>query len=162
MATNIGAVLKAEISRLSRKEIKSGMEGLQKASSAHRADLAAIKRRLASLEQFVKHMAKAMDKSMPAATKEDEPDQVQEHRRRFSSKRFTAERERLHLSAKQMGALVGVSQSLIYSWEAGKIRPSAEQLERIAKLRGIKQEDALKAIGEKPAGRAKRKSTPTA
>jgi DNA-binding transcriptional regulator YiaG len=158
MATNIAALLKAEITRLSRREIRAANEGLQRASTAHRSDIAALKRRLSALEQFVKHIAKLLDKADIAvpitASAAGEAKQ-----RRFSPARFAAERARLNFSARQMGLLVGVSQAVIYAWESGNARPNEEQMQRVVARRGIKPESALEAIGEGAvSGRAKRKA----
>ena len=42
---NIASVLKEEVVRLARKELKAATEGLKKAVAAHRSEIAALKRR---------------------------------------------------------------------------------------------------------------------
>ena len=160
MATNIGAVLKAEIARVARKEIRTSTEGLQKNSAAHRADIAALKRRLAALEHFVKHMAKALKAEeflAPVEVKENMGPQY-----RFSPRRFANLRNKIGFSARQMGRLMDVSQDVIYAWEKGKVKPNAEQLLRIVATRGIDREAALEAIGEAAPAAGAKKSTPAA
>ena len=48
---DIAAVLKEEIARLARKEVRSQTEGLKKASAQYRRDIAALKRQVAELER---------------------------------------------------------------------------------------------------------------
>jgi hypothetical protein len=43
---NIATILKAEILRLARKEVRSEVEGLKKASTLYRSEIAALKRRV--------------------------------------------------------------------------------------------------------------------
>jgi hypothetical protein len=55
---NIANILKSEISRLARKEMRENSDGLRKAVAAHRAEIAALKRRVQALEALVKRLAK--------------------------------------------------------------------------------------------------------
>ena len=48
---NIAAVLRSEISRLARKELKTETEALKKVSAKHRAEIAALKREVADLQR---------------------------------------------------------------------------------------------------------------
>ncbi len=52
------------------------------------------------------------------------------------------QRERLGLSADDFGKLLGVSAQSIYNWEHEKARPRAEQLSKVAALRGIGKREA--------------------
>ena len=56
---------------------------------------------------------------------------------RFSAKGLASQRQRLGLSAAEMGLLLDVSAQTIYNWEAGKSRPRQQQLAAIAALRGL-------------------------
>ena len=69
---NIAALLKDEISRLSRKEIRRQMGPMRKASAAHRRHIAALKREIARLEKSVAALGKRA--SAPAATAKDPDD----------------------------------------------------------------------------------------
>ena len=129
---NIGSVLKVEVVRLARKEVRSETEGLKKASAQHRSDLAGLKRKVADLE---KQLARFEKKS--AAKVSTEPADGTATRIRFSAKGLATQRQRLGLSAAEMGALLSVSAQTIYNWEAGKSRPRQQQLGAIATLRGM-------------------------
>ncbi len=129
---NIASVLKEEVLRLARKEVRSATEGLKKASAAYRSEIAALKRRLASLE---KELGRSQ-KPRPAGAA---PEEGQEGgaKIRFSAKRLARQRQKLGLSAADMGALLGVSAQTVYNWEAEKSRPRRSQLPAIAALRGL-------------------------
>ena len=61
---------------------------------------------------------------------------------RFVAKGLRSQRSRLGLSADGFGKLVGVSAQSIYNWERGTAYPRAQQLARIAALRGIGKREA--------------------
>ena len=143
---NIASVLKEEILRLARKEVRAETEGLKKASAQFRSDLAGLKRRVATLEKQAGRAGKqAPGKASP------EPAEGAS-RIRFSAKGLATQRQKLGLSAADIGALLGVSAQTVYNWEAGKAKPRAQQLAAIATLRGLgkrKAKAALAALAEK-------------
>lgn len=127
---NFASVLKEEIARLVRRELRSDTESLKKASSRYRADIAALKRRFEALEKQISRLEKMLPKKAEPAV-----GGVSETKLRFKPQGVRAQRTRLDLSAAEMGALVGVSAQTIYNWEAGTTRPRAEQLAAIAAVR---------------------------
>lgn len=129
---NIASVMKDEISRLARKEVRSETEGLKKAAAKYRADMADLKRRLAMLEKLVTRLGKGS--SSPKEPRGEAEGMV---RIRFSAKRLAAQRQKLGISAGEMGTLVGVSAQTIYNWEAGKSRPRQQQLVALAAVRRL-------------------------
>lgn len=129
---NIASLLKDEITRLARREIRGEIEGLKKASAHYRSEIAALKRRIAALEQQVSRLGKSVPSA--AAVKAEPGTGVKV---RFSAKGFKTLRQRLGLTANAIGSLLGVSAQTIYGWEAGNSRPRRQQLERIAVLRGM-------------------------
>lgn len=48
---NIASILKAEISRVARKEVRTEIETLKKASVAHRSSIAELRRQVSALER---------------------------------------------------------------------------------------------------------------
>lgn len=56
---NIASVLKEEIQRLARKELKANTDSLKKAVAHYRSETAALKRRINQLERQAKRSAKA-------------------------------------------------------------------------------------------------------
>ncbi len=138
---NIASLLKSEISRVARKEVRSETASLKKAVAAYRADIAALKRRAQALEQALRRLGRASAKAAPAVAS-DEPSQTL----RFSAKGLASQRRRLVLSAHDCGLLVGASGQSIYNWEAGKARPRAEHLPAIAALRAMGKREANRRL----------------
>ena len=127
---NIASVLKEEIARLVRRQLRGETESLKKASSRYRTEIAALKRRIEALEKQISRLERLVPKkAAPTADKEFET------KLRFKPQGVRAQRTRLELSAREMGALVGVSAQTIYNWEAGTSRPKAEQLAVFAAVR---------------------------
>ena len=141
---NIAAVLKDEIARIARKEVRAQTEDFKKASAQYRAHIAALRRRIDDLERQLKRVGKPGGRAAgaPAAAQDDDEDSGGTPRR-FSPTRLAAQRRKLGLSAADFAALIGVSGQSVYKWEHGEARPRARQLEAIAALRGIGKREAL-------------------
>ena len=127
---NIASVIKDEVLRLARKEVRKEVEAMKKASAQFRSSIAALKKQVANLERQQARLGKQ-------SAKVTEPDAEGESttRFRFSAKRFAAQRQKLGISAGAMGTLLGVTAQTVYNWEAEKSRPRQQQLASIANLR---------------------------
>lgn len=136
---NIAAVLKDEIARIARKEVRAQTEDFRKASAQYRSHIAALRRRIDELERELKKVRKTSTRAAPAAAEDGQDGGKQ---RRFSATRFASQRRKLGLSAADFGALLGVSGQSVYKWEHGEARPRAKQLEAIAAVRGIGKREA--------------------
>ena len=137
---NIAAVLKEEICRLAKKEVKAQVGKTQKSSAQYRRDIANLKRLLSQQEREIKLLKKQQGQT----PKEEEPlDSV-----RFSARSVKAQRSRLGLSAADYGKLVGVSGLTIYNWEHDKSRPRKAQLAALVAVRGIGKREALMKLAE--------------
>lgn len=146
---NIAAVLKSEIVRLARKELRNETQALKKAASHHRLEVAALKCRLLELERQVRRQ----DKASKVPDRGSETEAAGTKQLRFSAKGLAAQRKRLGLSAHDVGLLVGASGQSVYNWESGQIRPRDAQLPAIVALRKVGPRDvaakleALRAAG---------------
>ncbi len=143
---NIATVLKGEIARLSRKETRMQTEALAKASRAYRSDIAALKRRVQSLEQLVKKLAKGVGASSASAAVD--ADDEDGSGLRFSAKGLASHRKRLGLSAAELGKLVGASGNSVYNWEQGAARPRARHISAIAAVRRMGKREAQAKLAE--------------
>ena len=138
---NIATVLRDEIARLSRKEIRQQMSGTIRASAQHRRDIAALKRQVQQLTKAVAFLERQEKKRLA-----ETPSSGRASGARFSAKGVKAHRTRLGLSARNYGQLVGVSPLTIYSWEAGKTRPRSKQLVALVATRGLGKREARKRL----------------
>ncbi|MCJ9672774.1 helix-turn-helix domain-containing protein [Neorhizobium sp. SHOUNA12B] len=132
---NIASILRAEISRVARKEVRAEIETHKKASVTHRASIAELRRQVSALEKELRRVAKGVARSTAASDSDAEA--AGGTKRRFSATRLAAHRAKLRLSAASYGRMVGVSGQTIYHWEQGKARPRAAQLESLAAVRDL-------------------------
>lgn len=139
---NIASILKDEIARLARKEVKAEISALKKASSQHRSSIAALKRQVQALEGQLRRARKAA-----GSAKSEMEEGEASVRRRFRAGGLASHRRRLGLSAEDYGALVGASGQSVYKWERGA-RPRAKQLEALAAVRGLGKREALARLRE--------------
>jgi DNA-binding transcriptional regulator YiaG len=135
---NIATVLKSEITRLARKEVRAEIDTLKEASARHRSDIAGLRQQLKALETRLRQVSKA-SASGASAKADAEP----QERLRFSAKGLATRRAKLGLSAEAYGALVGVSGQTIYKWETGNASPRAAQLRALASVRPLGKREAL-------------------
>jgi DNA-binding transcriptional regulator YiaG len=139
---NVAAILKAEISRVARKEIKSETTALKKAVAVYRREIAALKRRAQVLEQLVRSRSRRAAGG-PTDTGED---QAAGGGRRFSATGLRSQRKRLDISAAECGVLLGASAQSVYNWEQGKARPSAKHMAAVVALRTLGKKQAAAVI----------------
>ena len=130
--SNFAAQLKTEIARIAKKETRAQAMVLKKAQATHRAEIADLKRRIASLEAVVRRLAKTSARPTTPPKEEDEPQGL-----RFRADGFASLRKKFGVSATQMAQLLGVSNQSVYHWETGKSRPRAAQLQAIAAVRKL-------------------------
>jgi DNA-binding transcriptional regulator YiaG len=138
---NIATALKAEISRLARKELRSETDSLKRAVSNYRSEIAALKRRVNTLERQQKRVVK----TIPAKAPEGEESAAG---LRFRAPGFAQHRRRLGLSAREMGMLLNASALSVYKWEQGQSRPRAKHLEAIASVRKMGKREAAQRLEE--------------
>ncbi len=134
---NLASILKGELSRVARKEVRTETAALRKAVNSYRSEIASLKRRTHALEQQVRRVSKTRGKVVAVEDETSAPGL------RFTAKGLISQRRRLGLSAPDCGLLVGASAQSIYNWEEGKVRPRAEHLPALA---------ALRTLGKKSAG----------
>lgn len=136
--TNFAAQLKSEIQRIARKEIRFETSLLRKSATTYRTEIAALKRRISTLEAALKKLSK----SVPS--KQVEPEEASSLRWRAPG--FASLRKKLALSAGDMGKLLGVTGATVYAWETGKTKPRGTQLAAIARVRKLGKRAAAELL----------------
>ena len=137
--SNFNSVLKAEIARVARKEIKNAIDPVRKANANHRREIAELKRQVLTLQKEIRSLGKASRVTTPVAADSGTTT-------RFGAKGLKSLRARLGLSAADFGRLVGASAQSIYNWEAGKAVPRASQQAALASVRGLGKREAAKRL----------------
>ena len=136
---NLSTILKGEITRLARKEIKAAIDPVRKANAGHRKEIAELKRLVAQLQRDLK----AASKPAKARAEVGAASPVSS---RFSAKGLKSLRAKLGLSAAEFGLLVSASGQSIYKWETGKAVPRSSQQAALAAIRGIGKREAGKRL----------------
>jgi DNA-binding transcriptional regulator YiaG len=149
---NIAVILKEEISRLARKEIRKQTDVLRKTSAQHRKEIAELKRRISELQRTVNALEKQAKKESASI-----PPSTGKQRVRFSAKGLRSHRQRLGLSAGDYGKLIGVTGQTVYKWENETARPRAQQVEALAAIRGIGKKEVQDRL-EMQAPKSRKKS----
>jgi len=139
---NLNIVLNERIARVARKEIRAQTGATRKATVRYRGDIAALKRKVATLTKmlaFLEAREKKRASQQPMPSKSDGI--------RFRSDGLRSHRAKLELSAKDYGKLLGgVSPKTVYLWESGESRPRRAQVARLASVRGIGKREALRQL----------------
>lgn len=140
---NIASLLREEITRLARKVHRANTESLTKAVATYRSEIAALKRRVTTLERQAKRTAKVVSRVNPTSEAERS-----DTKHRFSAKALATHRQRLGLSAADYGALLGVSALTVYKWEGTQVRPRDKYLPAIAAVRSMGKREAAARLAE--------------
>ena len=141
MSNQLATVIKEEVQRLARKEVKAQLGATKQASSQHRRDIAELKRQVKGLTRKVTFLEGQEKKraGKPVSTKLAEG-------ARFSAAGVKAHRDRMQLSASDYAQLVGVSPLTIYNWEHGRSRPRQQQLASLAEVKKLGKREAWKRL----------------
>ena len=102
--SNFAQQIKGEISPIARKEVRAETQDLKKASAQYRSEIAALRRRIVSLEAAVKKAPSGYPQKPEAVDKGGDSPSL-----RFRVAGFAALRKKLGISAAEMGKLLGVS-----------------------------------------------------
>ncbi len=147
--SNIITVLKAEISRISRKEAKAAATPLRKTVVATRGTLADLKRRVAALETENKRIAAQLSK-LPQPEPKEKPAKAKGW---ISGKGVHSLRQKLGLSRGAFAQLVGVTPKAVYKWEskAGMLRLRENTRSALLAARQLGAREAKAKLDEMPA-----------
>lgn len=142
-------LLRGEIERLARKEARVLTKTLQSASAQYRRDIAALKREVRDMRRSVSALGRKATREIVPAVAHDASAKF-----RFVAKGFKTMRQRLGLSAAELGQLLEVSGLSIYKWEQGKARPRQRHLPRIAALRALGKREVQALLAKLPRKKA--------
>ena len=133
-------VLREEIRKQARKELRASLEKTKKLVALHRREIAQLKKSLAEAQKRVAFL-EGCERKRIADAKSGGDENL-----RFSAKSVRTHRNRLGFSAAEYGKLVGVSAQTIYQWERGKTRPKKPQLAALSELRTIGKKEARERL----------------
>ena len=154
IAMNVMKVLKAEIVRLARKEIKGELASVKKTGAAQRRAVAGFRRQITALQQDLAGLKRALPARANALPAKAEP----EGRFWITGKGVKNLRKRLGATQAELAKLVGVSAQSVVKWEArqGKINLRKAAAGKLQEIRRLGKKEVAGLIGKKPKGKAKR------
>ena len=107
-------VMKDEIRRIARKEIRAATAGLKKDKTTFRKAVADLRRQAKAQRASINQLLSVATKQVKMATEAAEGSKA-----RVTAKGIRALRKRLKLSQAQFGKLIGVSGHTVLKWEHG-------------------------------------------
>ena len=154
--SNILKELKAEISRLARKEAKQVVAPVKKASANYRGLIAGLRKQIDVLQNEVASLRRAAPKADGALAAAQEP----QGRFWITGPGVKALRKRLGLTQAMFGMLAGVSAVTVANWEArkGKVNLRKAAIARLQAIRKMGKKQAEEILGTGTAGGGKVKS----
>jgi len=146
--SNVVNVLKAEISRISKREAKSATEGIGKANTWLRKTVADLKKRLSLLEKENKWLTAVIKRYQVESPQK--PDTEEGKKARFTSKGIRALRKKLRLSQAEFGKLLGTTRHAVYLWERkeGALSLRDKTKAAILSVRGLRAREAKEKLAE--------------
>ena len=157
---NVMSVLKAEISRLAKKEAKREVAPVKKVNASYRGLIAGLRKRIDTLEKELAMLKRAAPKAERVLASKTEP----QGRFWITGKGVRKLRQRLGQTQAKFGQLIGVSVPTVVNWEGveGKveIRKKAT-MARLQQVKGMGKKEVAAILGaETAAGAPKGRKTP--
>ncbi|MFI8616312.1 helix-turn-helix domain-containing protein [Acidovorax sp. NPDC077693] len=124
---------RAEVVRMARKELKPELQGMRKAITSHRSEIAALKRDVKNLTSQLK----AAQRQTQAAAAAEPSNSVKAQKQaasdtfEFAPEMLARMRQALGATQLQMAALLAVSPLSYSRWEKGQTQPRTKQLAKI-------------------------------
>ena len=153
---NVMKVLKEEIVRLSRKEIKKELATPRKSVVTQRGLIADLRRQVNSMQKELNALKKAVPAPDKAVLEKAEP----KGRFWMTGQGVKALRRRLGLTQSVFGKLAGVSNAAVVNWEShkGKINFRKATAGRLQGLKGLGKREVAEILAKAPKAKAKAKA----
>jgi DNA-binding transcriptional regulator YiaG len=144
---NVAQALKAEIIRVSRKEIKMSVDPIRTSNITLKKTVIDLKKKVSALETQNKNILSAQNTSFALPTQVT-PDS--QKKLRLSPKSIRTLRTKLGLSQESFAKLLGVSSQAVYGMEhkEGQLKLRAKTLANLVAVRGYSKTDAAKRLEE--------------
>ena len=144
--SNIAKALKAEISRISRKEAKSATGPVAKSNLVLKKTVVDLKKRLAALEKHNKRLLAGVKREK----QEVRPETSEETKKaRITSTTIRSLRSKLGLTQAEFGKLAGVTTGAVYLWEnkEGPLNLREKTKAALLAIKGMGAREAKEKLG---------------
>ena len=142
---NIAQMLKDEIARVARKEIRKATSLLRADNVRLKRDVAALKRDVAELQRRQKFIGKEVE----TLSRHAKPDEQTLRKMRITGRMMSKLRSRLRVTQAELGELLGVSAQQVYQYErrGGSLRLRNETRVALDRVRQMGKRQARQALG---------------
>ena len=126
-------LVKAEILRLAKKEIRGATRPLRHDVRVLKATLSQVRKSVIALERIAAQAQKQIQKEKPQL--QASPEEVKASR--LSPRLIQTLRKHLGISQKELGTLAGVTAGAVAQWESGNFKPKGEKKAVLVGLRKL-------------------------
>ncbi len=146
MAVSLVKMIRDEIRRVSRQEIRRALATALSSRGSTRKSLADLRRRISAMESAVK----AISKGAPAAAVAEKSAAADAPKARITGKGVRTLRRKLRLSGMEFGKLLKVSSVTVYKWEKqnGPIRMRKASKAAFLAARGLGAREARQRLSK--------------
>jgi DNA-binding transcriptional regulator YiaG len=143
------AVMKDEIRRIARREIRAATAGLKKDQTMFRKAVAGLRRQIKEHRATIRQLLHVATKQARMATMA--PEAAKSNKAWVTAKGIRALRKKLKLSQAQFGKLVGVSGYTVLKWEhsSGPLKFRSRTRQALLAIRGLGIREARLRLGHK-------------
>jgi DNA-binding transcriptional regulator YiaG len=139
------SIIKSEIQRLAKREVRSTFRPLRKEVWGMKLKLSNLIKNFTILDRLAKEASKGKSTERKL---EASPEEVKASR--LSPERIARLRKKLGISQRELGVLVGATIGAVLSWEKGKFKPRGDKKAALVALRKIRKREVRKMLAEKP------------
>jgi DNA-binding transcriptional regulator YiaG len=156
---NLSQVIKTEIARISRREIKAVANPIRNSTIILKRTAANLKKRIAALESDAKRLLAFYD--VMQADRKLQAAQTPDNKARITAKGVRVLRGKLGLSQDSFARLLGVSSQAVYVMEhkEGRLNLRSATLANLLSVRGIGKREARARLAEKATPRKNSRKT---
>jgi DNA-binding transcriptional regulator YiaG len=143
----VESIIKSEILRLAKREMKKSFIPLNRDVRSLKGTISQLRKAVLGLQRFTAQQEKALrGQKLPL---EAAPEEVK--KARFSPRLIRSLRKHLGVSQKEMASLAGVTVGAIFQWEKGIFEPRGEKKRILVALRKLGRREARKILEERSA-----------
>ena len=149
----IEGIIKSEIVRLAKREIRSSFLPLRREVWGMKLKLSGLLKSCAKVGRWAKEQARRAERTevkLEASIEEVKAS-------RLTPERVRGLRKKLGLSQRELGILTGVTTGAVVSWESGKFKPKGEKKAALVALRKLRKQDVKKLLMKKAGEVAKKR-----
>jgi DNA-binding transcriptional regulator YiaG len=141
----VESTIKSEIVRLAKREVRSTFFPLRREVYSLRIKLSSLIKNFVILDRLAKETLQ--ERAKKKMELQASPEEVKISR--LTPQRIRLLRNKLGISQKDLGILLGVSIGAVGMWEKGKFAPSAMKKASLIALRKLRKRDVKKLLAEK-------------